>query len=124
MPRLLIDLARPFYIANNTIGIQPTIGFEFTFDGKRNTLLQTSLLSGDFRGGLEIDYKKLVFVRGGIGNFQQVKDISRQTSTIAQASFGIGLHLGMFSIDYALTNFGASNAGLASNVLTLTVDVK
>ncbi len=124
LPRLLIDLSRPFSLYNDMIGIQPTFGFEFTFDGKRNTLIQTSLVSGDLRAGLELDYKKLVFVRGGIGNFQQVKDISKQTSTISQASFGLGLHLGMFSIDYALTNFGTTNAGLASNVLTLKVDIK
>ncbi len=124
LPRLLIDLARPFSFNNEMITLQPTVGFELTFDGKRNTLLQTEFMSGDIRAGLEIDYKKLVYLRGGIGNFQQVKDISRQASTVGQASFGLGLHWGMFTVDYALTNFGSTNAGLASNVLTLKVEMK
>jgi hypothetical protein len=124
LPRLLLDVSRPFTFNNEMIGIQPIVGFEITFDGKRNTLLQTSLLSADVRAGLELNYKQTVFVRGGIGNFQQVKDISRQETTVSQASFGLGVHFGMFTVDYALTNFGSTNAGLASNVLTLKVDVK
>jgi hypothetical protein len=124
LPRLLLDVARPFNFHDNMFGLQPIVGFEITFDGKRNTLLKTSLLSADVRAGLELHYKQMIFVRGGIGNFQQVKDISRQETTTSQASFGLGFRFGMFAIDYALTNFGSTNAGLASNVITLRVDVQ
>jgi hypothetical protein len=122
LPRLLIDATRTFSVGE--IGIKPTVGLECTFDGKRNTLIQSNFASADLRAGLEIDYKKLVFLRTGYGNFQQVRDINKATSTVGQASFGIGLHISMITIDYALTNFGSTNAGLASNVISLKANFK
>lgn len=118
LPRLLIDVARPFKITQD-FNVLPTVGFEFTFDGKRNTFLKTNLLSGDIRAGVEFNYQNIAFLRGGIGNFQQVQDINRQTSTTGTPSFGAGFRINKITVDYALTNFGSTNAGLASHVLTL-----
>ncbi|WP_027003519.1 hypothetical protein [Hugenholtzia roseola] len=103
LPRLQIGLARAFRTQTDQIGLLTTIGLETTFDGKRNTLLKTNLFSISPSAGVEIDYKRTVFLRGGIGNFQQITDFDR-TYTTFQPNFGIGIWIKKFKIDYALTN--------------------
>jgi hypothetical protein len=123
LPRLLIDLSRPFDLSQD-FKIRPSIGVECTFDGKRNTIIQTNFLSADLRAGVDVGYKEIIFLRAGYGNFQQVKDINRATSTTGQLSTGIGLQISWLMIDYALTNFGTTNAGLASHVISLKANFK
>ncbi len=122
LPRLLVDATVPLNFKE--ISLKPSIGIECTFDGKRNTLIQSNLVSADLRAGLEVGYKDLVFLRTGYGNFQQVRDINRQISTTGQLSFGVGLHINRFIIDYALTNFGSTNSGLTSHVISLKADFR
>ena len=45
--------------------------FDFTFDGKRNTVISGNPVSIDPHVGLEVSIKDVFFVRAGIYNFQK-----------------------------------------------------
>lgn len=104
LPRLMLGLARRFETKNQQFGVLTSLGLETTFDGKRNTLIKSDFASVSPALGVELDYKKLIFLRGGIGNFQQITEIDRSQSWTYQPNFGIGLQLKQVVIDYAITN--------------------
>ena len=72
----------------------------------------------------ELGYKKTVFIRGGINNFQQVKNIDGSSSYHVSPGIGVGLKLNKIQIDYALGN--AFNQGLisASNIVSLKLMIR
>ncbi len=122
LPRLLLGVGYGERIKEN-FGILASIGADLTFDGERNTVISTEFASIDPYGGIELDYKETVFLRGGVGNFQEIKDFDGSTSTSFQPNFGIGLKLGNFTIDYALTDIGDQSESLYSNVFSLKVSL-
>ncbi len=123
LPRLILGGAREFRISNS-ISSRVELDLDMTFDGKRNTLLKTNFISMDPRLGLEFDYKKIVFIRGGIGNFQQEVDFGNSKSTTFQPNFGIGIRIKkLITIDYALTDIGNTSIALYSNIFSIRVDL-
>jgi hypothetical protein len=121
LPRAIIGVSRDFKV-NEKIGILATIETITTTDGRRNVLLPTNAFSTDLAGGLEVDYKKIAFVRMGINNFQEIKNISGiGTVWRSQLNFGLGVVIKRFSIDYALTrNYTDRETGaLYSNIFSL-----
>lgn len=102
-----------------------------TLDGKRNTLLKTNLISIDPYCGGEINYQisdanKLSF-RTGLNNFQHYTNSNGKRVASMMPNAGIGITLGKFTIDYALTNLSAlagSGPALYSNVFSLKLDIQ
>jgi len=119
MPRALLDLA--FEQTWGNFSALFTTGFDITFDGKRNTLIKTNAFSADPKAGVELGYKQAVFVRGGIGNFQQTKNFSGELTYNYQPNFGVGIKIKNISIDYALTDIGNQSAALYSNIFSVHV---
>ena len=117
LPRLFLSAMREFKITDR-FGLLATADLENTFDGRRNTLLATDLVSVDPRLGLEVDYDKIVFVRFGVNNFQEQEEIDGETGIAFAPNFGIGLRIKSLQLDYALTDIGGS-AFLYSNVFSL-----
>ena len=84
----------------------------FTFDGRRNVLVKSKLVSLEPQLGLELDYEKKYFFRAGIGNFQRVKEFAEIESLTGdtfwtfQPNIGAGFVFNDFVIDYALTDIG------------------
>ncbi len=97
----------------------------FTFDGQRNTLISSSVVSMDPRVGFEFGYNERLFVRAGLGNVQKVSDDFNpaQKNTIVQPHFGIGVSFGRLGIDYALTNVGTSQGTSFSHIFSLRLDL-
>ena len=93
-----------------------------TFDGYRNTLIKSGTISIDPAVGVELAYQNLVFVRGGIGNFQQVKGDGGVLVRTSQPNIGLGVRIKMVHVDYALANVG-QQVGLLSHVFSLKVDL-
>lgn len=77
------------------------------------------MASIDPHAGLELSYKKMLFLRGGLGSIQEVKDFDGSTSTTFQPNFGVGFKIGNFTLDYALTDIGDQSESLYSNVFSL-----
>lgn len=123
LPRMILEVGREIDF-NDQIGALLTAGFTFTFDGKRNSWLQSELISGDFQAGLELNYRKMVFLRGGVGNFQRLDDFNQITYIQTQPSFGLGFTIKNFTIDYALTNAirSADNPTTFSHIFSVKVN--
>ncbi len=101
------------------------LDLDVTTDGARNTIISSGTFSINPRTGLELDLNKRIFIRGGISNFQRVKDIADPSKTdwVLQPNVGIGLKLGRLRIDYAFTNIGdGSGSQLYSHIFGLILD--
>ncbi len=111
LPKMIVGVSRPFQI-NEKLGILPSLDLVFTFDGRRNVLVKSKLVSFEPQLGLELDYEKKYFFRAGIGNFQRVKEFTEienltgDTFWTFQPNIGAGFVFNDFVIDYALTDIG------------------
>ncbi len=121
LPKLILGAGYRFNFSSKVSGLLE-LNTDLTFDGKRNVLISSDPMSIDPHIGLEVGYANFIFLRGGIQNIQDVKNIDGTTSKIIQPNMGLGLKLGRLSIDYALTNIGSSET-LYSNVFSLRLDI-
>lgn len=122
LPRFIGGVGKEFEIKK--FYVLPEVNFEMTFDGQRNTLIQSDPISVDPSFGLELSYNHLVYLRGGIGNFQQTKaEVGDHKETTFQPNVGIGLSIKGVTIDYALTDIGDQSTALYSNVFSLKIDL-
>lgn len=121
LPRLIAGISRNVRLTE-AFSVLATADLVWTFDGKRNTVLRTDFGSLDPMGGLEISYKNLAFLRGGVNQFQQIEDFNGTQSWSFQPNAGIGIKIREVAIDYALTDIGDQSAGLYSNVFSIKVD--
>jgi len=100
------------------------LGLDCTFDGKRNTLIKSNVLSMDPHFGMEFGYKKIVALRAGIGNFQQELDFDGKKKTTLQINLGVGVCIkNIVSIDYAFTDLGDISIAQYSHVISLKVAI-
>ncbi len=118
LPRIILGTAYETKI-NDKFGILGEVNLNLTTDGKRNVLVAADPVSVDPTVGLEGNFKKLIFLRAGVGNIQKITDFNGTQQYEFQPNFGLGLKIENFSIDYALTNAGS---GLYSNVFSLRLD--
>jgi hypothetical protein len=121
VPRLILGSAKNFEYKKFTALAE--VNLETTFDGYRNTLIKSKNLSIDPRVGLEFGYANTVFLRGGIGNIQEIKTGVSSRAKIVQPNLGLGLKIKMIHLDYAFSNVG-QQVGLLSHVFSLKVDLK
>lgn len=100
------------------------LGLDCTFDGKRNTLIKSNVLSMDPHFGMEFGYKKIVAVRAGIGNFQQEPDFDGKNKTTLQINLGVGVCIkNIVTIDYAFTDLGDISIAQYSHIFSLKVAI-
>lgn len=100
------------------------LGLDCTFDGKRNTLVKSNVLSMDPHFGMEFAYKKIVALRAGIGNFQQEPDFDGKKKTTLQINLGVGVCIkNIVSIDYAFTDLGDISIAQYSHIVSLKVAI-
>ena len=125
LPRVVFGLAREFLVRDK-VHVLAAVVFDFTTDGKRNTLIYSNPFSIDPHAGVEISYKKLVYLRGGFNNFQREKGFvgltgEQQTPDkwVFQPNFGVGLNIYKVNIDYALTRMATQQDGLYSHIFSI-----
>jgi hypothetical protein len=127
LPKWILGVSRYVNIYNK-FGVNVGVDADFTFDGKRNTVIQSKTMSIDPKMGVEFNYVKVVFIRAGVGNIQKVKDFKQDEKTTAQVNFGVGIRFKKIQIDYALANVGDARGmtsnGLYSNVFSLKVGIQ
>ncbi len=121
LPRVILGAAYYSKISAN-FGLTTELNANLTTDGQRNVLLSADPLSIDPTLGFESDFKKIIFLRAGLGNIQKSKDFNEQQKFIVQPNIGIGIKIKNFSIDYALTDIGNQSDALYSNVFSLRLD--
>jgi hypothetical protein len=111
LPKMLVGASRSFTLSDK-IGLLTSADLVFTFDGRRNALVKSAVVSVEPQLGFEFGYESKFFFRMGIGNFQRVKDFERDLTSgestywSFQPNMGVGVKLDDFTIDYALTDIG------------------
>lgn len=90
---------------------------------KTNDILSTDFVSIDPALGFEFGYTDLVFLRAGVGNFQNIQQIDNSEKVGFQPNIGLGFKYKGIQIDYALTNLGNQSAALYSNIFSVKVDL-
>jgi hypothetical protein len=123
IPRLTVGASK-YHAFNDKFDLLGEMDLDFTFDGKRNTLIGTKPVSIAPNLGFELGYKRVVYLRTGIGNIQRVLQITNEKSLSVQPNIGIGLKLKNFYIDYALTDLGNASIALYSNVFSIRYGIK
>jgi hypothetical protein len=118
LPRLIGGAARHFELSDK-FGCLLEVNMDITFDGKRHTLVKTNLFSMDPHWGFELDYKKFIFFRGGIGNIQQIQGFDKKAYAF-QPNLGLGINFKNFQLDYALTDIADQAIAPYSHVFLLS----
>nr|WP_050813331.1 PorV/PorQ family protein [Aquimarina agarivorans] len=112
---------------NKNFTITKDVSLDFEADGnfrfaQTNDVISNNSFSIAPAFGFEANFKKLIFLRGGVGNFQKVKQFDNTNELGFQPNFGVGFHYKGVSVDYALTDIGDQSASLYSNVFSLRID--
>ncbi len=89
---------------------------------KTNDILSSDVGSIDPAIGFQLDFDKIVYLRAGVGNFQDVTQFNNAKSLSLQPNFGVGFNYRGIQIDYALTNIGSVGNALFSNIFSITFD--
>ncbi len=125
-PRLVLGVARNFQLGKKT-SLLAEANIDLTFDGKRNTLLSADPVSADPKLGLELNINKVVYLRGGINNFQRAladgDTVNQKKVWIFQPGGGAGFKIGNVTIDYAFTNLANQTNPLFTHVFSLKLDL-
>lgn len=118
LPKLILGVSREFQLSDK-FALLAEFDADFTFDGKRNVLVQGDPISIDPHMGIEASFKKFIFLRAGVNNFQEETDFDNSTSWTFQPNLGLGIHYKNFRLDYALTDVGDQSIARYSNVFSL-----
>ena len=125
-PRLTLGTSYNFRLGAS-VNLLAEVDADFTFDGKRNTVLSGNTVSVDPHAGLELSIKNVFFVRAGIYNFQKALadgDTTNQKRVwIYQPSLGAGFKINNVSIDYAFTNLANQSNPLYTHIFSLKFDL-
>ncbi|MEX1202402.1 MAG: PorV/PorQ family protein [Ferruginibacter sp.] len=124
-PRLVLGGAYEFSVGSN-VKLLTEANLDFTFDGKRNTVLSGNTFSVDPRLGVEANIKDVFFVRAGITNFQQAladgDTLNQKRVWIYQPSAGAGFRINNVMLDYAFSNLANQSNPLFTHVFSIRVN--
>lgn len=124
LPRAIPSVSYSWKIGSQ-FSLLTALDLDMTFDGKRNTLISTSLLSIDPKFGLEAGFQNIAFLRAGISNFQYIKDFQGDKSLNLLPSMGIGVFISeRFQIDYALSDIGNVSETPYSHIFSVKVSLE
>ncbi len=107
----------------NKFSVLGEVNAVLSTDGRRNVLVSGDPVSIDPLVGLELGYLNIIYLRAGIGNIQKIKTFRNTEEYTVQPNLGVGLRLGNFFLDYALTDIGDQSDALYSNVFSLRFQI-
>ena len=120
IPKLQLGVARKFDFRRDfTLLAEVDLNFRFA---QTNDLISTSFTSITPALGLEFAYIEMVFIRAGVGNFQETLQLDGGESVSFQPNIGVGFKYKGIQVDYALTDIGDQSVALYSNVFSLKLD--
>ncbi|PKP26023.1 MAG: hypothetical protein CVU03_05410 [Bacteroidetes bacterium HGW-Bacteroidetes-2] len=121
IPKLQIGMARTFNFRGD-YSLQAAANLNMRF-AQTNDIISTESVSVDPALGFEFGYIDLIFLRAGVGNFQNVRQLDGSEQVNFQPNIGVGFQYKGIQIDYALTDIGDQSVALYSNVFSLKVDL-
>ena len=122
LPKLQLGIAKTF-VFNYDYALKVEMDLIARFE-QNNDLVATSFVSINPALGFELGYIDLVFLRGGVGNFQNEIQFDNSETLTFQPNLGIGFKYNGIAIDYAITDIGDQSVALYSNVFSLKVDLE
>ena len=120
IPKLQVGVARNWLI-NYDYSIKAEVDLMMRFT-QTNDILSSSALSATPAAGIEFGYTGLVFIRAGVGNFQEITQLDGSNRIGFQPNIGVGFQYKGIHIDYALTDIGDQRAAIYSDIFSLKLD--
>ena len=121
LPKAQLGLSKKFEFHNEmSLLAAGNLNMQFA---QTNDIISTKAVSIDPALGFEWGYTDLVFVRAGVGNFQQITQIDDSKKIGFQPNIGLGFKYKGIQVDYALTDLGDQSVALYSNIFSLKVDL-
>jgi hypothetical protein len=120
-PQIVLGAAYQFDFGD--LGLLTEANFTLFTDGQRNTLIAADPISIDPVLGVELDYKKFIFLRSGINRIQQERDLTGEQFWGVHPNLGVGLKIRKVQIDYAFTNVGESSDNTYSHVVSFLLEI-
>lgn len=120
IPKLNMGMSRKF-IFHYDYALLAEIDLNVRF-AETNDIISSSFASITPALGFEFGYIDLVFIRAGMGNFQNITQLDGNDSVAFQPNIGIGFKYKGIQVDYALTDIGDQSAALYSNIFSVTLD--
>jgi hypothetical protein len=120
IPKLQIGMSKKF-IFHYDYSLVTAFDLNVRFE-QNNDVISSSFASINPALGFEFGYTDLVFLRAGVGNFQNELQFDDSENLTFQPNFGVGFKYRGIQIDYAFTDIGDQSAALYSNVFSLKLD--
>ncbi len=121
IPKLQLGISKTF-VFNYDYALTTAFDLNVRFE-QNNDIISTSVASINPALGFEFGYTGLVFLRAGVGNFQNELQIDNSEKMSFQPNFGVGFKYRGIHIDYAFTDIGDQSAALYSNIFSLKIDL-
>ncbi len=120
IPKLQVGIARTFDFKNK-LSLLTEVNFDVRFT-ETNDLISSSLASISPAVGLQLNYNNLIFLRSGVGKFQNIEQFDGGEKLNVQPNIGLGFQYKGISVDYSLTNIGKTDETFYSNIFSLKLD--
>jgi hypothetical protein len=120
IPKLQVGMSKKF-IFHYDYSLVTALDLNIRFE-QNNDVISSSFASMSPALGFEFGYTDLVFLRAGVGNFQNELQLDNSQSLTMQPSLGLGFKYNGIQIDYAFTDIGDQSVALYSNVFSLKID--
>ncbi len=120
IPKLQIGIAKN-YVFHYDYSLRAELDLNVRFE-QNNDLISTSFASINPALGFEFGYIDMIYLRTGVGNFQNELQIDDSESLSFQPSFGVGFKYRGIQVDYAFTDIGDQSVALYSNVFSVKLD--
>lgn len=120
LPKMQIGMSKQFKF-NYDYTLRTELDLNIRFE-QNNDIISTSFASINPALGFEFGYTDMVFLRAGLGNFQNELQIDNTEQLSFQPNFGVGFKYRGIQIDYAFTDIGDQSAALYSNVFSVKLD--
>ncbi len=121
LPKVQLGIAREFkFNYDHVLTAEVDLNVRFI---QTNDIISSSSVSATPAAGVEYAFIDMVFVRSGVGNFQNVAQLDGEENLNVQPNIGVGFKYRGITVDYALTDIGNASEALYSNVFSVNIDL-
>ena len=120
IPKVQLGVARTFEFKNK-LTLLTELDFDIRFV-ETNDVISSSFASITPALGMQLDYNNLIFLRSGVGKFQNIEQLGGGEKLNVQPNIGLGFHYKGIYVDYSLTNIGKTDEVFYSNIFSLKLD--
>ena len=120
IPKLQLGMSKTF-VFNYDYSLLTELDLLVRFE-ENNDVISSSFASINPTFGFQFGYIDMIYLRGGVGNFQNETQIDDSEQLNFQPNFGVGFNYKGIQIDYAFTDIGDQSTALYSNVFSVKLD--